>query len=198
MIWDSASRFANGLLSTLIHQMACCEQLKYGIAVKALYIPYFCRLLFSVQYANFVCRVISLQYDNDYDIRLKTILRYCTPRFKTKTTWNSQCFHGYFMLGLFIESHLVKAHSNVAYWLLMYISVWHGDTFDFFYWKELFTHNYLCIFYHDYLCTILFIGFWFIYTNWLLFRLGSLLSCNCYTGGTRQKPSDESSWTVSY
>jgi len=43
---------------TLIHQMACCDQSECRIAVKAFQIPYFCHLLFSVQYLHFVCRVI--------------------------------------------------------------------------------------------------------------------------------------------
>jgi hypothetical protein len=61
--------------------MACCEQSGYTIAVKALQIPYFSHLLFSVQYRNLVCRVILSQYDNHYDIRLKTKLWYCTQKF---------------------------------------------------------------------------------------------------------------------
>ena len=65
---------SNRLHLTLIHQMACCEQSEYRIAVKALQIEirYFCHLLFSVQYLKFVRRVILLQCDDHYDIRLKT------------------------------------------------------------------------------------------------------------------------------
>ena len=73
-------RYNNMLHLTLIHQMACCEQSEYRIAVKALQILYFCHLLLSVQYQNFVSRVILLQYDNHSrpNIRLKTKLWYCT------------------------------------------------------------------------------------------------------------------------
>src|ERR1700690_615570 len=88
--------------------MAFCKRLKYIIAMKALQIlcyfhlnflcaiPYFC-------FKSNIIEVIILQQNHQTN-KIKVFHK----KQKVTKTWNLQCFHSYFILKVFAESHLVN------------------------------------------------------------------------------------------